>query len=283
MPARRMTFHYEWWETEVARMFLGSKNIDPSAGKLGMHSKTIVRNWPVQKFVRAAIVGLAAAVVMTPVASLAAKAEGALASPNSSLLMCGNPTRGTGYFANSHKHNRGDYETLHFRSSDSPLVDPGYRDGLVRKFGEDSNVVRVRADGEFPRADDDTLIPLDLVEAAIMRERNPEDGQRRLGIDVARFGDDRTVFVLRAGPNVEHVRIEGKRDTMEVVGIAVKLIKQWRAQTVCIDTIGIGSGVYDRLTEIKKRKEVDNNGDPLVPPFVQLVAVNVAERAPIRA
>jgi len=87
-------------------MFLGSKNIDPSAGKLGMHSKTIVRNWPVQKFVRAAIVGLAAAVVMTPVASLAAKAEGALASPNSSLLMGGNPTRGTGYFANSHKQNR---------------------------------------------------------------------------------------------------------------------------------------------------------------------------------
>jgi hypothetical protein len=33
-------------------------------------------------------------------------AEGALASPNSSLLMGGNPTRGTGYFANSHKQNR---------------------------------------------------------------------------------------------------------------------------------------------------------------------------------
>jgi hypothetical protein len=86
-------------------------------------------------------------------------AEGALASPNSSLLMGGNPTRGTGYFANSHKHNRGDFTCLHFKSSDSPLVATGYRDGLVRKFGEGSNVVRVRADGEFPRADDDTLIP----------------------------------------------------------------------------------------------------------------------------
>ena len=86
-------------------------------------------------------------------------AEGALASPNSSLLMGGNPTRGTGYFANSHKHNRGDYTTLHFRSSDSPLVAKDYRDGLVRKFGEGWNVVRVRADGEFPRADDDTLDP----------------------------------------------------------------------------------------------------------------------------
>jgi len=49
-------------------------------------------------------------------------AEGALASPNASLLMGGNPTRGTGYFANSHKHNRRDYTALHFRSSDSPLV-----------------------------------------------------------------------------------------------------------------------------------------------------------------
>ena len=114
-------------------------------------------------------------------------AEGALASPNSSLLMGGNPTKGTGYFANSHRHNRGDYTTLHFRSSDSPLVAKDYRDGLVRKFGEGSNVVRVRADGEFPRADDDTLIPLDLVEAAIARERHAGPGQqRRLGVDVAR-------------------------------------------------------------------------------------------------
>src|SRR5208282_2020426 len=77
-------------------------------------------------------------------------AEGALSSPNASLLMGGNPTRSTGYFAASHKHNRGDFRCLHFKSQDSPLVAPGYRAGLVRKFGEGSNVVRVRADGEFP-------------------------------------------------------------------------------------------------------------------------------------
>jgi phage terminase large subunit len=195
--------------------------------------------------------------------------------------MGGNPTRGTGYFANSHKQNRADYTTLHFRSGESPLVGKDYRDGLVRKFGEGSNVVRVRADGDFPKADDDTLIPLDLVEAAIQRERNVEGGQRRLGIDVARFGDDRTVFLLRAGPNVEKVRIEGRRDAMEVAGIAVQLIKQWKAQMVCVDTIGIGSGVYDRLVELKK--EVDSSGNPKIATFVQLVAVNVAEKAPVRS
>jgi hypothetical protein len=43
---------------------------------------------------------------------------------------------------------------------------------------------------------------------------------------------------LRAGPNVEKVRIEAKLGVMEVVGIAVQLIKRWKVQMVCIDTIG---------------------------------------------
>src|SRR5208337_5076222 len=97
------------------------------------------------------------------------------------------------------------------------------------------------------------------------------------------YGDDRTVFLLRAGPNVEHIQIEGKRDTMEVVGIAVKLIRRWKAQVVCVDAIGIGSGVHDRLAEIKRAKEMDSNGNPLINPFVQIVPVNVSERAPMRS
>jgi hypothetical protein len=50
---------------------------------------------------------------------------------------------------------------------------------------------------------------------------------------------------------------------------------------VCVDTIGIGSGVYDRLVELKK--EVDSSGNPKIATFVQLVAVNVAEKAPLRS
>jgi phage terminase large subunit len=98
---------------------------------------------------------------------------------------------------------------------------------------------------------------------------------------VARYGDDRTVFVLRAGPNVEHVRIEAKLSVMEVAGIAVNLIKQWKAQAVFVDTIGIGSGVYDRLVEM--RKELDDAGQPKIAPMVSLQDVNVAQKAPVRA
>ena len=83
------------------------------------------------------------------------------------------------------------------------------------------------------------------MEAAISRERhyNKDAGHRRLGIDVARYGDDRTVFTLRDGPNVEKVRVEAKLSTMEVAGIAVRLIKQWAAHAVYIDVIGMGAGV----------------------------------------
>ena len=68
---------------------------------------------------------------------------------------------------------------------------------------------------------------------------------------------------------------------MEVVGIAVQLIHRWKAQMVCVDTIGIGAGVYDRLAEL--RKELDDYGLPKIPPLVQLVPVNVAEKAPERS
>src|SRR5258706_8683532 len=68
---------------------------------------------------------------------------------------------------------------------------------------------------------------------------------------------------------------------MEVAGIAVNLIKRWRANAVYVDVIGIGAGVFDRLVEM--RKELDDSGQPKVSPHIELVDVNVAQKAPVRA
>jgi hypothetical protein len=176
-------------------------------------------------------------------------AEGALSSHGARLLMVGNPTRNIGYFARSHKQDRSDYTPLHFSCSDSPLVDPTYRERLIRKFGEGSNVVRVRADGEFPKRDDDTLIALEDVEAAIAREPRSDTAERRLGVDVARFGDDRTVFILRVGSRVEKCVIRAKQDTMTTAGEAKLFRQQWNADRIYVDANGLGAGVADRLKE----------------------------------
>jgi phage terminase large subunit len=196
-------------------------------------------------------------------------AEGALSSPGARVIMVGNPTRNTGTFAASYKQHRSEYTTLHFRSQDSPLVDPEYRPRLARKFGEGSNVVRVRADGEFPKQDDDVLISLELTEAALARDRAPGLGPRRLGVDVARFGDDRTVLLLRQGALVEQIAIYAKQDTMVTVGHVVQAVQRWQVAEVYVDVIGVGAGVYDRLAELHREKKL----------AATVIAVNVAEAA----
>lgn len=195
-------------------------------------------------------------------------AEGALSSAGARLLMLANPTRTTGYFADSHRKDRGDFTTIHLKSGESPLVDATYRQKLVRKWGEGSNVVRVRADGEFPKQDDDVLISIEWVEAALERERRRDqaDADIRLGVDVARFGSDRTVYVVRQGANLLHAEIHAKEDTMQTAGRAVLIRKAFNCGAIYPDVIGVGAGVADRLKEL---------GEPVV-------EVNVADKAPFR-
>lgn len=199
-------------------------------------------------------------------------AEGALASRNARVLMLGNPLRTSGTFYNSHHGNRADYTALHFRSQDStlPSADPDYRPRLVRKWGEGSNMVRVRADGEFPRQEDDVLISLELTEPCLTRERIPGEGLRRLGVDVARMGNDRTVLLLRQGRVVEHIKVYAKQDTMQTVGCVVQVLDLWQVDEIAIDVIGLGAGVYDRLVELKRQGHIT----------AAVVAVNVAHEAP---
>jgi hypothetical protein len=181
-------------------------------------------------------------------------AEGALSGPANRLLMLSNPTRTTGTFHTSHHKDRGAYTALHFRSQDSPLVDPGYRERLVRKWGEGSNVVRVRADGDFSRAEDDVLISLDVTEPCLSREPSPGQGPRILGVDPARMGSDRTVLLLRQGRVVDHIAIYAKLDTMQVVGRILSLVEPWHVDSIAVDLVGIGAGVFDRLNELRRQR-----------------------------
>lgn len=199
-------------------------------------------------------------------------AEGALSDPESRMLMVGNPTRSTGYFARSHRQDRALFSSLHFKSSESPLVGSDYRERLVRKFGEGSNVVRVRCDGEFPRQDDDTLIPLEDAEGAITRDASEAAGKRRLGVDVAEFGGDRTVLTIRQGAVVERIEIYSKLETMETVGHVVTAANKFRIDVIYVDSNGLGAGVASRLTELKTEGKI----------AADVVRVNVSKAAPDR-
>ena len=183
---------------------------------------------------------------------------GALSTEGARLLMCGNPTKITGFFYDSHHKDRSAYNTIHVDGRDSSRVDTRFINTVVEMFGEDSDVFRVRVAGEFPRALPDSFIPMEWAERASEGEAPVLDVVRRvdIGIDVARYGDDSSVLspvldrVLQEAPEVYH-----HNDTMELAGRAVQAIRryarlhEWASIHVKIDCDGLGVGVFDRLNE----------------------------------
>lgn len=112
------------------------------------------------------------------------------------------------------------------------------------------NLFRTRVLGEFPDADDDALIPLRWVEAAMERSL-PAIGRRRMAADVARFGGDSTVIGCRVGPVLTHMEVVRGSDTMDVAGRIAAQAYAFQPETIAVDSIGIGAGVVDRLVELQ--------------------------------
>ena len=179
---------------------------------------------------------------------------GALSTPGAKVVMAGNPTRTSGFFYDTH-HSLGDrWHTMHVSCLDVPRAQ-GHIDDIKAKYGENSNAYRVRVLGEFPTSDDETVIPLELVLGAVGRNVSTLDYYPVWGVDVARFGDDRTALAKRqANKLLEPVKSWNSTDLMATAG---KIKAEYdatpydlRPREILIDIIGLGAGVYDRCKEI---------------------------------
>ena len=180
--------------------------------------------------------------------------EGALSTKGAKALMCGNPTRTSGYFYEAFHRMREVWKTHKVSCFDSSRCSADYTDAQALKYGVDSNVYRVRVLGEFPKQDDDTVISLAQVEDASVRAIEPE-GKIVWGLDVARFGNDRTALCRRRGNVVTHKVLTWRnKDTMQVAGIIGRMFEELdsfeQPSTIVVDVIGIGSGVVDRMAEL---------------------------------
>ena len=195
-------------------------------------------------------------------------AEGLLSSGDAHVLHIGNPTKSSGHFYSMFNGKEAkDYYPIHISAFSSPnftgeKVPQHVRDSLIkkrwveavsRKWGITSPLYKSRVLGDFPDESENQLIPLSLCEEAVYREINmPANTPRELGIDVARFGDDETVFTIRKGLLIEKIINVRSRDTMEVTGQACNLMDEYEIEIVKVDAIGIGAGVEDRLKELDR-------------------------------
>lgn len=178
--------------------------------------------------------------------------EGALTDEDTEILFIvfGNPTQNSGSFRECFGRFKHRWIT---KQIDSRTVD-GTNKAQIAKwiadFGVDSDFVRVRVRGEFPRAGSTQFISGEVVAQARRRVLKPEHYIHQwkvLSVDVARFGDDMTTIGVRQGPRYRvHAKLRGL-DTMQVAMRARELIERESPRVVVIDGDGLGAGVVDWL------------------------------------
>lgn len=123
----------------------------------------------------------------------------------------------------------------------------------VRVAAAGSSLFTSKVRGIFPESATDGVIPLGWVQRAIERWRDQrgnrdlsDAGDFRLGIDVAREGDDETVFAHRYGSYVERLERFRISDSTVLADRAAASLQEPRSAAI-VDVIGIGAGLYDIL------------------------------------
>ena len=141
------------------------------------------------------------------------------------------------------------------------LSSPQWALDLFNRQGPQSSVYQTRVLGQFPEEADDTLIPLRDVEAAVKRQSQiPTDTPPVMGVDVARFGNDKTVIIIRHGPKVIYIDELRKSDIVNTTGAVVTAALKYKVKNVIVDEIGVGAGVLDNLKADKRFDAIGLNG-----------------------
>lgn len=178
-------------------------------------------------------------------------AAGSMSGHAATTILIGNPTRSSGLFYKTHHELRTEWKTMHVSCVTSPRVTEDFVKQIRDTYGELSNAFRVRVLGEFPLADDDTLIPAELVDAAVTRDIAEDEGEPIIfGVDPARFGDDAAVLCVRRGNVVLQFKQWRGLDLMSLCGAIVNEASIHKPVEVNVDSIGLGAGLADRLREL---------------------------------
>ncbi len=180
--------------------------------------------------------------------------------PEAFALAMSTPGAPTGRFYDIHKRARGldDWHTRHITLAEAVAagrISTVWAEQRAIQWGPTSAMYANRVLGEFHAGEEDAVIPLSWVEAAVDRWLAWDDagrpdlpGRRLIGVDVARGGGDSTVLAHRRGGCVTHLQVHHAEDTMRTTARVQVALEQ--GVTAVVDSIGVGAGVVDRLREL---------------------------------
>lgn len=170
------------------------------------------------------------------------------------------------------KRHSGKFPVFTFSWKDDPRKDQSWYEKQCATL--DPVVVAAEIDLSYEGSVVNAFVPSELVKDAM--ERGPADviakGGLRIGVDVARFGDDKTVITFRRGRVLLKQTALAKLDVMQVASRVKSEIAAYAEapEQIAVDTIGIGAGVadilrgwypdkYDRQTNKRTQIVVDVN------------------------
>jgi hypothetical protein len=176
--------------------------------------------------------------------------QGALTDIDTEILWLtfSNPTQNTGAFRECFGRFGHRWKTFQIDSRKVPGTNKEEIAGWIEDFGEDSDFVRVKVRGEFPRAGCNQFISSTAV-AACRKYKAPDQSSfaKVLGVDVARFGDDSTVITMRQGRKAKVLARYRGLDTAAVTAHVIEFISEHDPHAVIVDSDGIGNTVFDQL------------------------------------
>lgn len=143
-----------------------------------------------------------------------------------------------------------DWHSARYTVYDTVAIDPDEVARLKRDMSETSFAREYLCD--FSAQGDDQLISLSDAEAASLREYSAADTALAplvIGVDPARFGDDRSVIFPRRGLTALTPSIYHGINNMELAGRVAAHIETHRPEAVFIDA-GAGAGVIDRVRQL---------------------------------
>lgn len=181
---------------------------------------------------------------------------GALTDADTEIIWIafGNPTLNTGEFRQCFGKNRNLWHTAQIDSRTVEGTNKAFLDLLVKTYGEDSDIVKVRVRGMFPSASSMQFIGTDVVEAAQAREVQSLGSDPVIfGVDCARFGDDKSVLAIRCGRDAKSRPWKEwtKQDSMLLAGDIALEAMRWKPDAIFVDAGNIGAAVIDRLRQLE--------------------------------
>jgi len=184
-------------------------------------------------------------------------AQGGLTDGEPMHFAFGNPTRNTGTFRDCFGRQSHRWVTKQIDSRTAKMPNKALIQSWIDDFGEDSDFVRVRVRGVFPKSGDMQFMPSDVVFNAMKRDvgRYLGDDPLVCGIDVARGGGDDSYISFRRGKDAKsektyRIPAEKSRDSMLLVSLISNTLDKHRPDVAFLDETGLGGPIADRLVQL---------------------------------